>query len=111
MKKFLTAIIFLISIILVSNSTEAVERSESDFIGASYKSRVVNCEEWISLRREPSVDSERLAKIPLGTIVVTYDGSVEGINDFYPVEYNGIQGYCLRFYLKYESDAGAPVNR
>lgn len=109
MKKFLTAIFFLISIILVSNSMEAAERSEDDFIGASYKSRVVNCEEWISLRYAPSVDSERLAMIPLGTIVVTYDYSLEGIDDFYPVEYNGIQGYCLRFYLEYESDSGAPI--
>ena len=109
MKKFFATLIFLISMIFVSNSTEAAERSEEDFIGASYKSRVVNCEEWISLRYAPSVDSERLAMIPLGTIVVTYDYSLEGIDDFYPVEYNGMQGYCLRFYLEYESDAGAPI--
>ena len=33
--------------------------------------KVVNCKEWVSLRAEPSTESERIAKIPLGSIVNT----------------------------------------
>ena len=109
MKKFLSAILFAAILIFVEVSqSNAAARDENDFIGAAYKAKVVNCNEWISLRYAPSANSERMAKIPLGTIVTVYDGAVWGIDGFYPVEYNGLCGYCLKDYLEYHSGGGAP---
>ena len=34
--------------------------------------RVVNCDEWASLRLEPYEYTERLAKVPLGALVYAY---------------------------------------
>ena len=92
------------------DQANAAERNDEDFIGASYQAYVVNCDEWISLRYAPSVYSEVLEKIPLGTKVVVYDGDVKGIDGFYPVEYAGFCGYCLKEYLQYAGGAGAPIN-
>jgi len=103
---FLTMILCL-GVFSLSHSY-AAERSERDFIGASYQGKVVNCNEWITLRYAPSVESASLAQIPLGTIVTVYDGPVYGINGFYPVYYKGMKGYCLKDYLQYYSGGGAP---
>ena len=109
MKKILSVVILLAILIFVgSNQVNAYSRNENDFRGASYKARVINCNEWISLRRAPSSDSDRITTIPLGAIVTVYDGPVWGINGFYPVEYNGFKGYCLKEYLEYHSGGGAP---
>ncbi len=59
--------------------------------------RVVNCDEWISLRETASTSSKALKTIPLGK-------SVEYISDvgngFYKVRYNGVVGYALAQYLR-----------
>ena len=59
--------------------------------------RVVWCNEWISLRAEPSKTSERLAEIPLGAIV--YSCIDIGDPRFYQCEYEGQTGYALIGYL------------
>ena len=100
--------IALVLSVILPHQVNAAERNEQDFIGATFKAYVAHCDDWISLRYAPSTSSERMAKIPLGTVVTVYDGPVWGIDGFYPVEYNGIRGYCLKDYLEYHSDSGAP---
>lgn len=58
---------------------------------------VVDCEEWVSLRAEPSTSADRVATVPLGATVTNcawYDG------DFISCEYNGESGYILAWYLE-----------
>ena len=58
--------------------------------------QVVNCQEWVSLRQEPDVNSARIDMVPLGTILQNcYDAG----NDFYYVEYNGLSGYVHSDFL------------
>jgi len=111
LKRLCLVMLLATMVIFLPGTADARERNEGDFFGASYKAVVANCDEWISLRYAPSSDSERLAEIPLGTIVVVYDGPVWGIDGFYPVEYAGMKGYCLKDYLEYHSGGGAPVRR
>jgi len=102
MKKFFSVILLATVLIFAGNSqTDAASRNEYDFDEPPLVYRVVNCNEWISLRYAPSVYSERLAKIPLGAIVTVFDCAGYGIDGFYPVEYRGMKGYCLREYLQY----------
>lgn len=109
MKKIISVLLF--AILLFAQQAYAAERDSRDFRGATYEAKVVNCNEWISLRYAPSVYSEVLTRIPLGTIVTVYDGFVWGIDGFYPVEYSGFRGYCLKDYLEYHSGGGAPIRR
>ena len=57
---------------------------------------VANCEEWISLRSEPSSEAQKLAEIPLGARVwvAKYDG------EFCRCSYQGLSGYALEKYLE-----------
>ena len=113
LKKLFPVLLLTAMLILFSNTADAsryrTERDERDFRGASYNGIVVNCEEWISLRSAPSADANVIAKLPLGTVVIVYDGPSYGINGFYPVEYEGMKGYCLKDYLEYYSGGGGPV--
>lgn len=108
MKKFFSVVLLATILIFSTNFANAAQRDESDFIGAAYQAKVVNCKEWISLRYSPSTYSERITTIPLGAIVTVYDGSAWGIDGFYPVEYKGMKGYCLKEYLQYHSGGGVP---
>ena len=110
-KKICLAMLLASMMIFLPRTVDAQERDERDFVGAAYNAIVVNCNEWISLRYAPSADSVRMAEIPLGTVVVVYDGPVWGIDGFYPVEYAGMRGYCLKEYLAYHSGGGAPRKR
>lgn len=58
---------------------------------------VVNCEEWVSLRAEPSTSAKRLAKVPLDSVVTD---CVPGSNGFTYCEYLGQAGYILTEYLE-----------
>jgi len=62
--------------------------------------RVVNCEEWISLRDAPSTQAERIDQIPLNETEVTVVDWNCG--DFACVSYNGRCGYVLKRYLALE---------
>lgn len=58
--------------------------------------RVVECQAYISLRKSPSVKSDRLAKIPLGAYVTSFGSNDNGMEY---VRYNGQYGYVLSKYL------------
>lgn len=58
--------------------------------------RVVNCNEWISLRKSPSTSADRYCTIPLGATVTYYSNAGGG---FLKVGYNGYVGYALASYL------------
>lgn len=57
---------------------------------------VVNCNEWITLRSEPSTSAASLAHIPLGQAVGYIE---EAGNGFYKINYDGLVGYSLAAYL------------
>jgi len=58
---------------------------------------VVNCEEWVSLRKSPSTSSERLKKVPLDATVTDCEW-VDG--HFTRCTYEGVTGYILDKYLE-----------
>lgn len=64
--------------------------------GTRYIMQVTKCEEWVSLREFPDVNSERLLKIPLGAYV--YDCQWYS-DEFVYGQYNGQYGYVLSEYL------------
>lgn len=59
--------------------------------------RVVNCQEWVSLRAEPDSAAQRFAEVPLGA---TVHGFYQSNGDFSQCEYEGVVGYILTQYLK-----------
>ncbi len=59
--------------------------------------RVANCEDFISLRDGPSVNANRIAKVPLGELVRFVK---EDYNYFYLVAYKDQLGYVLSYYLE-----------
>ena len=64
----------------------------------AYCAVVVNCNESITLRSEPSTYSEDLAQIPLDAQLTIYDAIPE--NGFMPAKYNGILGWVLKDYSR-----------
>lgn len=84
--------------VLVENDAYPEETDKSMFDTYIGEMKVVNCNEWVSLRFGPSANSGRLAKVPLGAVVeeaIHIDG-----NDFIYCCYNGQYGYILRDYLR-----------
>ena len=63
--------------------------------------RVVNCQEWVSLRAEPDSAAQRFAEVPLGA---TVRGFYRSNGDFTQCEYQGVVGYVLTQYLELVSD-------
>ena len=115
MKKFLAALLILGGIFsanFASANVEKIDSVEGIFqpltTGTDWYATVVNCNEWISLRREPSVYSERIYKIPLGSTVIVYQGQLgersgSPNNGFYYTEYNGARGWCLQEYIRLDA--------
>ena len=64
---------------------------------------VVNCNESITLRTEPSTSASEICQIPLGA-AVSYISSAS--NGFYQISYLGHTGYALASYLS-EEDPGS----
>lgn len=60
---------------------------------------VVNCQESITLRTEPSTKAAEICQIPLGA-PVSYVETAE--NGFYKIIYNGKTGYGLASYLSFD---------
>ncbi len=60
--------------------------------------RVVKCKEYVSLRESRSVSSKRLAKVPLGAVVLAYPEYEE--NGFIPCVYHDEYGFILSEYLR-----------
>ena len=65
---------------------------------------VVNCEQWISLREEPSVNAARIMKIPLRATV--YLQGEDKDNGFVRVYYGGYGGYSYGYGYGYGRDRG-----
>ena len=118
MKKFFAMALICLGIFSVNFSANAaVEKIDSGLnfqqmtTGDYYWARVVNCNEWISLREYPSTSARRLAKVPLGAIVKIYRGAGEHYgspyNGFYQTYYNGQWGWCLQEYLRVGQHAGS----
>lgn len=61
--------------------------------------RVVNCEEWVSLRLLPDASSERIVKVPLGAVVEAYYENEEFTYCYYDTRW----GYIRNEYLAMES--------
>jgi len=59
---------------------------------------VVDCEQWVSLRKEPSPYAARLKRVPLGAVVT--DCRYENSEFIYCV-YDGVGGYVMAEYLGY----------
>ena len=59
--------------------------------------KIVNCNEWVSLRAEPDSTAQRFAGVKLGETVRGFYGSN---GDFTHCEYNGAVGYILNEYLE-----------
>lgn len=65
--------------------------------------QVVNCEDWVSLRKYPDSSADRLIKVPLGATVT--DCRWESADYIY-AEYNGWGGYIMSKYLSGGSASG-----
>lgn len=63
--------------------------------------RIVNCQEWVSLRAEPDSAAQRFAEVPLGA---TLRGYYQSNGDFTQCEYQGTVGYILSQYIEVVSD-------
>ena len=59
--------------------------------------RVINCNEYISLRKIPSTKGETITHIPLGASVQYYSDAENG---FAYISYNGKEGFALKSYLE-----------
>ena len=59
--------------------------------------KIVNCQDWVSLRSAPDSGSERLAQVPLGALVT---GEYDYDSDFSHCSYGGVSGYILNEYLE-----------
>lgn len=70
----------------------------SNYIGDMF---VVACDEWVSLRAQPSKSAERMAKVPLGAHVE--DGFMAS-NGFVMCTYDGMQGFILQEYLELDTN-------
>ena len=58
--------------------------------------RIVNCDNWVTLRSSPSTKASSVAKVPLGDYVEAYKYD----SDFYECYYEGMHGYILKKYLR-----------
>ena len=59
--------------------------------------KIVNCQDWVSLRSAPSTQAERLAQVPLGALVT---GEYDPYAEFSYCSYEGVSGYILNEYLE-----------
>lgn len=86
MKRILTCLLALTMLL----SCAAHAASNGDFV------RVCGCEEYVTLREEPSTGAARIMQIPLGAQVI-YKGPAG--NGFTKVYFGGYDGYVLSKYL------------
>ena len=68
-----------------------------DYYSYDNSARVVNCNEWVSLRSYASTSASRICKVPLGAYVERYYYN----SDFSLCYYNGYCGYILNDYLQW----------
>ena len=63
--------------------------------------RVVNCQEWVSLRERPDARSQCLVEVPLGALV---ENCRKENKTFYYGEFRGMSGYIMTQYLETAAD-------
>lgn len=96
LKKILATL--LCAILCFSCLTTFAEESETTFV-----MKVVNCNEWVSLRARPDKASDRLATVRLGEVV----HNCQAVSDeFILCAYDGQMGYILSEYLAPVGDIG-----
>jgi len=89
MKRFIALFLLLCMMLATQPAT-----ANSEYIG---NMEVVNCQEWVSLRKEPSTRSQRLVKVSLGAIV----SNCRQVTDkWIYCLYDGYGGYILAEYLE-----------
>ncbi|MBR1807301.1 MAG: SH3 domain-containing protein [Selenomonadaceae bacterium] len=88
-KKFLASFLLIAAVFIVGAQDNTAE--------ASWYAKVVNCEEYITLRVSPDYDARRILRIPLGTLILITDDYDDG--EFVSTRYNGVYGYVLKRYL------------
>lgn len=90
MKKTVAILAFALILLLT-----ACCLAETTYLGTMM---VDNCEEWVSLREEPSKSAKRLEKVPLFAIVTDAEWAPE-YGEFTWCNYDGQLGYILSEYL------------
>ena len=68
----------------------------TQYLGSTNTRHIVNCQSYVTLRREPSTSAASEAQVPLGE-EVEYLGEAE--NGFSHCAYGGVEGYILTAYL------------
>ncbi|MCQ2752163.1 MAG: SH3 domain-containing protein [Coriobacteriales bacterium] len=79
---------------LASYLSSVYTGGSKNYSSLTYK--VVNCQEWISLRSSPNTSASTICTIPLGSYVTYISNSSNG---FYYIKYYGHYGYSLSEYL------------
>lgn len=102
MKKFRLLIALALTLALLTGMSCAQAKTYTSY-GSSYDNligamEIVNCQSWASLRLYPDSTSARLAKVPLGAVVINcyYQD-----DRFTYCEYNGVGGYILNSNLSF----------
>ena len=83
-----------LALLLAMSGMALAEEYESNYYE---EMTVVNCQDYVSLRAEPSTSSDRLAKVALGERV--YD-CMRYNDQFFLCQYDGEYGYILTEYLE-----------
>ena len=102
MKKLRLFTALALALALLAGLCAAQAKTKYDY-SASYDNligamEIVNCQSWTSLRMYPDSTSARLAKVPLGSVVVNCYYQ----DDHYTYcEYNGVGGYILNNNLSF----------
>lgn len=102
MKKFRLLIALALTLALLTGMSCAQAKTYTSY-GSNYDNligamEIVNCQSWASLRLYPDSTSTRLAKVPLGAVVINcyYQD-----DRFTYCEYNGVGGYILNSNLSF----------
>lgn len=98
MKKRWMAVLVLLVLLL----TAAVGCADTE---SSVVMKVVGCEEWVSLRKEPSPYAIRMKRIPLGALVTNCRYAT---SEYTYCVYDGLAGYVMTPYLV-ETDEVPPT--
>ena len=102
MKKLAIFLCLMLCAMTVMGSALAASRFTAD-LGDM---KVVNCKNWVSLRKSPSTSAKRLDKVSLGEIVTDCHPAKAG---FVECTYKGQKGYILMKYLERVEPQPTPV--
>ena len=94
MKRFLWSFVMVLLVAALVCGMCAACAEDDGYIG---NMQVVNCNEWVSLRKRPSAASARLLKVSLGSVVANcrrFD------NSWIYAEFDGCAGYIMSQYLQ-----------